>query len=90
MNPIEFGYVGKGAMRAPDTSKPTTIKPSDKKFAPDEQRTLNRTLGRVKLPNMMWDALIEDLKNKETKASICNKFNIRPSDLKWLKRYLGY
>jgi hypothetical protein len=49
-----------------------------------------RVLARVKLPNVVWDNLIKDLKNKETKATICSTYRIKPADLKQIRRWLGY
>lgn len=50
----------------------------------------DRVLARVKLPNVVWDNLIKDLKNKETKATICNTYHIKPADLKQIRKWLGY
>jgi hypothetical protein len=55
-----------------------------------EQEIMNRVLSRTRLPNMAWDSLIEALKNKESKDLICRNFGIKPADLKYIKRYLGF
>jgi hypothetical protein len=42
------------------------------------------------LPNVSWNSLTEDLKNKEPKDFVCRKYGIKPADLKYIKRYLNY
>ena len=79
--PTDYSYVAK---------PPVKKTPQKGKFNPEQQRMMDRVLGRVQLPNFLWDNLLEDLKKKEPKNDICNKYRIRPADLKWIKRYLGY
>jgi len=62
----------------------------NEKLSLREQAIQNRILARIKLPNVVWDNLIRDLKNKETKATICNTYHIKPADLKQIRRWLGY
>lgn len=50
---------------------------------------LERTLKRVKLPSDGWEALREDIKNKEPKEFLVRKYRIKSSDLKRLKEYLN-
>lgn len=55
-----------------------------------EKELMNRVIKRIKLSSEGWKALQEDLKNKEPKNYIVRRFGIKPNDLKWLKKYLGY
>lgn len=57
---------------------------------PRDKEMIARVLKRVKLSSPAWQALREDLDNHEPKDYISRRFGIKPSDLKWLRRYLGY
>ena len=57
---------------------------------PRDKEMIARVLKRIKLSSMGWQALKEDLENHEPKDYISRRFGIKPSDLKWLKKYLGY
>jgi len=57
---------------------------------PKDKEMVNRVLKRVKLSSAGWHALREDLENHEPKDYISRRFGIKSSDLKWLKRYLGF
>lgn len=50
---------------------------------------IERTLKRVKLPSDAWNALREDIKNKEPKQFLIRKYGIKSTDLKRLKEYLN-
>lgn len=84
----DFSYEAK----LPDKGKKLGLRTvtKEQKFSMQEQQLVNRVLGRVKLPNMAWDAVLADLKNNEPKNAICAKYGIPPADLKWIKRWLGY
>lgn len=93
---VEFSYVAqlpdkKKKMGSVAQKRRQEIRPANLgRFSPQEQQLMDRVLGRVKLPNVAWDQLIEDFKKKESKNVICNRYGIKPADLKWIKRYLGY
>jgi len=57
---------------------------------PRDKEMIKRVLKRVKLSSQAWQALKEDLENKEPKDYISRRFGIKPNDLKWLRRYLGF
>lgn len=86
---------GKGKKLGGGSSKPTP-QPERKVLTtaefedPREKEMIARVLKRVKLSSQAWHALKEDLENHEPKDYISRRFGIKPSDLKWLRRYLGY
>jgi len=57
---------------------------------PKDKEMIKRVLKRVKLSSAGWHAFKEDLENHESKDYISKRFGIKPSDLKWLRRYLGF
>jgi len=66
------------------------IKKVDIFKAAKEKEMISRVVNRVKLSTDGWTELRKDLDNSESKNYISRKFGIKPNDLKWLKKYLGY
>jgi hypothetical protein len=92
----EFEYtaeLGHNKLGNEEKTKPMPIRHvpvQNDKLSIREKAIQDRVLSRVKLPNVVWDNLIKDLQNKETKATICNTYRIKPADLKQIRRWLGY
>jgi hypothetical protein len=101
---VEYGYepelpkkkVSFGGGMSP-AQKPKRVQQQKKKVVqpvefedPRDKEMIRRVLKRIKLSSAAWDALKEDLENKEPKDYVARRFGIKPSDLKWLRRYLGY
>jgi len=55
-----------------------------------EKKMIERVMTKIKLPNDYWNGLEKDLKEGMPKRVICGRYGIKPSDLKWLKKALGY
>jgi len=93
---VEFGYVAKIPEKKKFGSVQTKKMTLEKKAVGHniqdfrQNELMNRVLNRVKLPNITWNSLTEDFKNKEPKDFICRKYGIKPADLKYIKRYLNY
>jgi len=96
---VEYGYTAKLPSEEGKTKKlgSGSSKPKPIRFVkliepqePKDKEIVSRVLKRVKLSSGAWQTLKEDLDNKEPKNYISRKFGIKPNDLKWLKRYLGY
>jgi hypothetical protein len=93
---VEFGYVAQppgkkgklGSVKQKERNISRDIG-NTARYTPRESEMLERVLNRVKLPNMFWDQLLKDIDNKEPKNFICRKYNVKPADLKWIKKYLG-
>lgn len=54
-----------------------------------EEELIDRAVKRVKLPSDAWNSLREDLKEKMAKKLICQRYRIKPYDLKLIKKYLS-
>jgi hypothetical protein len=99
---MEFEYTAKlpseeGKGKSLGGGKKTAPAPEPKKVLttaefedPKEKEMIRRVLKRVKLSSQAWTALKQDLENHEPKGYITRRFGIKPSDLKWLRRYLGF
>ena len=92
---VEYGYVAEAPAKKKLGSVTKKLIPEKKIFDASaldvrEKEMMNRVLNRVKLPNISWNSLVEDFKNKEPKDFICRKYGIKPADLKYIKRYLNY
>ena len=97
----EFGYVAKlpseegkakkfggGQSEQPPQKK---IFVTTKEFEdPKEKEMIKSVLKRVQLSSAAWQSLKEDLDNRQSKNYISRRFGIKPDDLKWLRKYLGY
>lgn len=48
-----------------------------------------RIFERIKMPSALWDTFEKDVFELNiSKNIICNKYNIKPSELKWIKRII--
>jgi hypothetical protein len=80
------GLASKPASPPPPRKVLTTAEFDD----PRDKEMIGRVLKRVKLSSAAWQALRKDLENHEPKDYISRRFGIKPNDLKWLRRYLGF
>lgn len=55
-----------------------------------QKKMIERVMTKIKLPNDYWNGLEKDLKEGTAKRIICGRYGIKPADLKWIKKALGY
>jgi hypothetical protein len=93
-DPVTYEYVAQvGHNKMGNEEKATPLRHApvqNDKLSIRDKAIQERVLARVKLPNGVWDNLIKDLQNKESKTVICNTYRIKPADLKQIRRWLGY
>lgn len=82
--------LGGGIASKPSTQPERKVLTTTEFEDPKDKEMINRVLKRVRLSSGGWQALKKDLENHEPKNYISRRFRIKPNDLKWLKRYLGF
>lgn len=77
----EFGYTA-------ETQSESREKVERDKVDPHDVKMMKRALKNVKLPTDAWKQLRQDLENGAGKDTICNKYGIKRSYFKHLKRVI--